>query len=61
MLLIALLIQKNFYQLLQFYGKNWSGLQRYCDDGRYGMDTNRVKNAIRPFCVGRNYESLVIM
>lgn len=26
---------------------------RYCEDGRYVMDTNAVENAIRPFCVGR--------
>ncbi len=26
---------------------------RYCDDGRYGMDTNGVEKAIRPSCIGR--------
>ena len=26
---------------------------RFCDDGRYGIDTNLVENAIRPFVVGR--------
>ena len=31
----------------------WKGLVRFCDDGRYGIDTNPVENAIRPFCVGR--------
>ena len=31
----------------------WKGLLRFCDDGRYGIDTNPVENAIRPFCVGR--------
>jgi hypothetical protein len=38
---------------LAYLDNHWSGLKRYCDDGRYGMDTNRVENAIRPFCVGR--------
>ena len=28
----------------------WKGLVRFCDDGRYGIDTNPVENAIRPFC-----------
>ena len=31
----------------------WDPLVRFCDDGRYGIDTNPVENAIRPFCVGR--------
>ena len=31
----------------------WEALVRYCDDGRYGIDTNPVENAIRPFVVGR--------
>ena len=31
----------------------WEGLVRFCDDGRYGIDTNPIENAIRPFCVGR--------
>ena len=31
----------------------WEGLVRFCDDGRYGIDTNPVENAIRPFAVGR--------
>ena len=26
---------------------------RFCDDGRYGIDTNPIENAIRPSCVGR--------
>ena len=32
----------------------WKGLVRFCDDGRYGIDTNPVENAIRPFAVGRH-------
>jgi transposase len=32
---------------------NWTGLVRYCDDGRLVIDNNPVENAIRPFCVGR--------
>ena len=31
----------------------WEASVRFCDDGRYGIDTNPVENAIRPFCVGR--------
>ena len=31
----------------------WEALGRFCDDGRYGIDTNPVENAIRPFCLGR--------
>jgi transposase len=40
-------------EALAYLDNHWTGLARYCDDGRYGMDTNRVENAIRPFCVGR--------
>ncbi len=40
-------------EALAYLDNHWSGLERYCEDGRYGMDTNRVENAIRPFCVGR--------
>ena len=31
----------------------WDALVRFCDDGRYGIDTNPVENAIQPFCLGR--------
>ena len=31
----------------------WKGLVRFCDDARYGIDTNSIENAIRPFAVGR--------
>ena len=31
----------------------WKGHVRFCDDRRYGIDTNPIENAIRPFCVGR--------
>ena len=30
----------------------WEGLVRFCDDGRYAIDTNPVENAIRPFASG---------
>ncbi len=40
-------------QALAYLDAHWAGLVRYCEDGRYGMDTNPVENAIRPFCVGR--------
>ena len=33
--------------------RHWTGLVRYCDDGRLEIDNNRCENAIRPFVVGR--------
>ena len=36
-----------------YLDNQWPGLVRYCDDGRYGIDTNPVENSIRPFCLGR--------
>jgi len=38
---------------LAYLDNHWAGLVRYCDDGRWGMDTNAVENALRAFCVGR--------
>ena len=38
---------------LAYLHNHWDGLVRYCDDGRYHIDTNAVENAFRPFCVGR--------
>jgi transposase len=38
---------------LAYLDNHWAGLVRYCEAGHYGMDTNAVENAIRPFCVGR--------
>ena len=40
-------------RLLAYLHNQWKGLVRFCDDGRYGIDTNPVENAIRPFAVGR--------
>ena len=40
-------------QALAYLDNHWAGLVRYCDDGRYAMDTNAVENALRPFCLGR--------
>jgi len=40
-------------EALAYLDAHWAGLVRYCEDGRCGMDTNAVENAIRPFCVGR--------
>lgn len=40
-------------EALAYLDTHWAGLVRYCDDGRFGMDTNAVENALRPFCVGR--------
>jgi transposase len=38
---------------LRYLDHHWDGLVRYCDDGRYRIDTNPIENAFRPFCVGR--------
>ena len=38
---------------LGYLHNQWEALVRYCDDGRYGIDTNPVENSIRPFCLGR--------
>ena len=38
---------------LRYLHNQWNALVRFCDDGRYGIDTNPVENAIRPFCLGR--------
>ena len=38
---------------LSYLDNHWAGLNRYCDDGRLGIDNNRVENAIRPFVIGR--------
>jgi transposase len=40
-------------EALAYLDNHWAGLVRYCDDGRYAMDTNLIENALRPFCVGR--------
>jgi transposase len=38
---------------LGYLDRHWTGLVRYCDDGRLEIDNNRCENAIRPFVVGR--------
>ena len=38
---------------LGYLNNQWEALTRFCDDGRYGIDTNPIENAIRPFCLGR--------
>jgi transposase len=38
---------------LNYLDGHWSGLIRYCDDGRLEIDNNRTENAIRPFVTGR--------
>ena len=38
---------------LRYLNRHWDGLTRYVEDGRYGIDTNPVENAIRPFAIGR--------
>ena len=32
----------------------WEALVRFCDDGRYGIDTNHFENALRPFWMRRS-------
>ena len=34
---------------MRYLDNQWAALVRFCDDGRYGIDTNPVENAIRPF------------
>ena len=36
-----------------YLDNQWPALERYCDDGRYSIDTNPIENSIRPFCLGR--------
>jgi transposase len=38
---------------LHYLAAQWPKLQRFVDDGRYGLDNNVCENAIRPFVVGR--------
>ena len=38
---------------MRYLHNQWNALTRFCDDARYGIDTNPVENAIRPFCLGR--------
>ena len=38
---------------MSYLDNQWAALVRFADDGRYGIDTNPVENAIRPFAVGR--------
>ena len=40
-------------QALGYLDRHWSGLVRYCEDGRLEIDNNRCENAIRPFVTGR--------
>ena len=37
---------------MAYLNNHWATLVRFCDDGRYGIDTNPVENALRPFVVG---------
>ena len=38
---------------MSYLDNQWEALVRFCDDGRYGIDTNPIENAIRPFVVRR--------
>ena len=40
-------------QSQNYLDNQWEALVRFCDHGRYGIDTNPIENAIRPFVVGR--------
>lgn len=46
---------------LTYLQGQWPRLIRYVDDGRWPIDNNPAENAIRPFCVGRNYVYRMIM
>ena len=38
---------------MAYLDRHWAGLARAFEHGHTDIDTNRVENAIRPFCVGR--------
>jgi transposase len=40
-------------QAIAYTLNQWSGLTRFCDDGRIAIDNNGAENALRPFCLGR--------
>ena len=42
-------------QALHYLASQWPKLKRYVERGRYSIDNNAQENAIRPFCVGRNW------
>ena len=33
--------------------RHWSGLVRFCEDGRYLIDNNHTERAIKPFVIAR--------
>jgi transposase len=41
--------------------KNWTALNRYCEDGNLSIDNNATERDIRGVAVGRNYARAMIM
>ena len=41
--------------------KNWTALNRYCEDGNLSIDNNATERDIRGVAVGRNYVQVRIM
>ncbi len=46
---------------IQYCLNQWSKLQVYLEDGRLDLSNNRAERAIKPFVIGRNYVSKLIM
>jgi hypothetical protein len=46
--------QSGLGKALAYLLEHWSGLIRYCEDGRLAIDNNACERAIRPFVIGRN-------
>jgi hypothetical protein len=40
-------------QAIRYALNHWDGLNRFLDDGRFELDTNIVKRAMRPVALGR--------
>jgi hypothetical protein len=41
--------------------KNWTALNRYCEDGHLSIDNNATERDIRGVAIGRNYVRAMIM
>ncbi|MHB1780761.1 IS66 family transposase [Acidithiobacillus sp.] len=46
---------------LTYLANEWDKLVVYLTDGRISIDNNATENALRPFCLGRNYPQFEIM
>ena len=46
---------------LNYMQGQWSKLVRYIENGDWPISNNPCENAIRPFCLGRRYRSIVVI